>query len=141
MAIWRRRKQISPSSASYLGFITGMLVVTTSLVLLKVPLRASFLFAKPGFEQALEDYHDDLEQVGIVHHNFGLYEISKAYRGCVHGNGGCSNSVEHKDRVFFRFRNDSESAFIYSENGIKNLCYNSGSKGHLVGNWYWMKED
>ncbi len=32
-------------------------------------------------------------------------------------------------------------AFAYSESGIDDLCYNSGSKGHLLGNWYWMKED
>ena len=43
--------------------------------------------------------------------------------------------------VFFQFLHDGEAAIIYSESGIDELCYNSGSKGHLFGNWYWMKED
>jgi len=129
------------SSTDGLGFTLGMLVVVSLLVVFKVPLHASFLVAKPGFEEALADHHDDLAQVGRVHHNFGLFQISKAYRGCRHGDGECPRSSQNKNRVFFQFRDDSEAAIIYSENGVSELCYNSGSKGHLFGNWYWMKED
>ena len=50
----------------------------------------------------------------------------------------CSHDPE---RIYFRLSNDKEAGFVYSESGIDNLCYNSGSKGHLSGNWYWMAED
>jgi hypothetical protein len=47
----------------------------------------------------------------------------------------------HRDRIYFSLANDSEAAFIYSPNGIDDLCYNAGSTCHLCGNWYWMAED
>lgn len=116
--------------AKGLGFIIGMLVVVSLLLVFNVPLHASFLLAKPGLEEALTQHHDDLSAVGRVHHNYGLYRFSKADRRC------------HKqDRVFFQFLHDGEAAIIYSESGLEDLCYNAGSKGHLFGNWYWMKED
>ena len=87
-------------------------------MLFKVPLRASFLLARPGLEKALVENQDDLVKVGVVSYNFGLYEISKAYRGC-----------HKKDRVFFQLRNDSEAAFIHSRSGIDDLCYNAGKQG------------
>ena len=131
LAIARWKRVTLPSSPPRsLKFIIGMLVLVSVLVGFKVPLRTSFLLARPGLERALADYHDDLDQVGRVHYNFGLYRIRKAYRGC-----------HKKDRVFFEFLNDSEAAIIHSTSGIDDLCYNSGSKGHLFGNWYWMKED
>lgn len=117
----------APGNAAFIG---AMLLIVTALVTLKVPLRASFLLAKPGFEEALAQHQDDLTQVGRVSHDFGLYSIGRAER-----------RADIQDRIFFLFQNDSESAIIYSESGIENLCYNSGSKGHLFGNWYWMKED
>lgn len=46
-----------------------------------------------------------------------------------------------KYRAFFLAGNRSEAAFIYSTEGIEDLIYNRGSRGHLCGNWYWMKED
>ena len=111
-------------------FIAAMLVVVTVAVAFKAPLYASFLVARPGLEEALAEHRDDLAQVGRVHHDYGLYQISRAHRGC---------HVE--DRIYFEFRDDAEAAIIYSESGIEDLCYNSGNKGHLLGNWYWMKED
>ncbi len=127
-----RLKRVSPPllPTSGLGFIGGMLVLVSMLVAFKVPLRVSFLLARPGLEKALAENQDDLTRVGIVSYDFGLYQISKAYRGC-----------HKKDRVFFQLRDDSEAAFIHSRSGIDDLCYNAGSKGHLFGNWYWMKED
>ena len=119
-----------PSRVGSAGFVLGMMVVSTLLVSFKVPLRASFLLARPGLEQALAENGDDLSPIGTTSYDFGLYQIRRAHRGC-----------HHEDRVYFQFRDDSESAIIYSESGIDDLCYNSGSKGHLAGNWYWMKED
>ena len=128
-ALWKRLP-LPSSAARGLGFIFCVLLLTSLLVAFKVPLRASFLLAKPGLEEALEQHRDDLSKVGLVHHDYGIYEFRGAGRRC-----------HHKDRVFFQFRNDGEAAIIYSESGIEDLCYNSGNKGHLMGNWYWMKED
>ncbi|MDF1837244.1 MAG: hypothetical protein P1V35_05200, partial [Planctomycetota bacterium] len=111
-------------------FLIGLLVLVTGLASLKVPLRASFFMAKSGFEQALVDGQDDLQVIGRWSHDFGLYHIGNAERRC-----------HDKERIYFKFQDDSESAIIYSETGIEDLCYNSGNKGHLAGNWYWMKED
>ena len=75
---------------------------------------------------------DELEEIGRLarFHYCGIYPIRKAHRRC-----------HRQDRIYFQFRNDGESAIIHSESGIDDLCYNSGAKGHLIGNWYWMKED
>ncbi len=111
-------------------FVAGLLVLVTALAGFKVPLHTSFLLAKSGLEQALVDGQEDLAVVGRWSHDFGLYHIGHAERRC-----------HDKDRIYFLFQDDSESAIIYSETGIDDLCYNSGNKGHLTGNWYWMKED
>lgn len=112
------------------GFTLGMLAIVVLLVGFKVPLHASFLWARPGLEQALAENQDDLGEIGVYSYDYGLYPIGSAARDC-----------HHNDRVYFRFHGDSESAIIYSESGLDDLCYNSGNKGHLSGNWYWMKED
>jgi len=125
-----KRVTLPSAAPSGLGFIIGMLVLVSLLAGFKVPLHVSFLLARPGLEEALASHHDDLDQIGRVSHNFGIYRIRKADRRC-----------HKKDRVYFEFLDDAESAIIYSESGIDDLCYNSGSKGHLFGNWYWMKED
>jgi hypothetical protein len=130
LAVARWKRVAPPSRPGSLNFIFGMLVLVSVLVGFKAPLHASFLLARPGLEEALADHRDDLDQVGLVYHNYGLYQFRKADRHC-----------HKKDRVFFQFLNDSEAAIIYSESGIDDLCYNSGNKGHLFGNWYWMKED
>lgn len=127
---WRKRVALPSSPPGGLRFIAAMLVLVSLLVGFKMPLHASFLLARPGLEQALTEHSNDLEHISRRYYSFGLYSIRRAYRGC-----------HMKDRVYFQFRNDSESAIIYSESGIDDLCYNSGSKGHLFGKWYWMKED
>ncbi len=111
-------------------FLLSLVVLVTFAVGLKLPLHFSFLLARPGLEESLAAHSDDLSQVRHASHDYGLYQIGRAERYC-----------HNKDRIYFRFQNDSESAMIYSESGIDDLCYNSGNKGHLFGNWYWMKED
>ncbi|MDG2149497.1 MAG: hypothetical protein P8N09_08235 [Planctomycetota bacterium] len=129
---WGRRKSEAAQPVQFHGlrFMLSMLAVAVLLVVFKVPLHASFMLAQPGFENALAENQDDLSQVGVRSYDYGLYQVKSATRDC-----------HHKDRIYFRFRDDSESAIIYSESGLDDLCYNSGNKGHLSGNWYWMKED
>lgn len=111
-------------------YVVLMLLSTTGLLLIQAPLRASFLLARGGFEQALAEGGEAFENVRPYAYDFGLFHIGRAGRDC------------HKeDRVYFRFEDDGESAIIFSETGIDDLCYNSGNNGHLLGNWYWMKED
>lgn len=111
-------------------FILGLLTWVSLLVLVKLPLRASFLLAKPGLEGALAQHRDDLSKIGMWSYDYGLYPIVSASRRC------------HDDqRIFFHFPSREEAAIIYSPSGIEDLCYNSGSKGHLLGDWYWMAED
>ena len=130
-AIARCKRAALPSALpSGLRFIMGMLVLVSLLVAFKLPLHASFLLARPALEEALAEHSDDLDEIGRRYYHFGIYSIRKAQRGC-----------HKKDRVFFQFRNDAEAALIHSRSGIDDLCYNAGNKGHLFGNWYWIKED
>lgn len=63
----------------------------------------SFLLARAGLEEALDEHRDDLSHVGRVSHDFGLYRIGRAERGChVH------------DRVYFRFLDDGEAAIAFT---------------------------
>ena len=114
------------------GFILGLQMLVILLIGFKVPLYASFLLAKPKLDEAVADHSDDLEEVGrrAKYYYCGIYPIEKAQRRC-----------HKKDRIYFQFRNDGESAIIYSESGVDDLCYNPGVKGHFFGNWYWIKED
>ena len=110
IARWKR-VTLASSPANGFGFIIGMLVVVSLMVAFKLPLHASFLLARPGLEEALEQHSDDLSQVAYSSHNYGIYRFSKADRRC-----------HHKDRVFFQFLHDGEAAIIYSESGIEELC-------------------
>ena len=131
MARWRRGG-LPGGFRTGAGFIMALLVLVTLCIAFKPPLRVSFLLAKPTLEDALQEHGDDLDMIGKLpkYHDCGIYPIKGATRRC-----------HRKDRIYFQFRNDGESAIIYSESGIDDLCYNSGSKGHLLGHWYWMKED
>lgn len=33
------------------------------------------------------------------------------------------------------------AAFVHAPGGIDDLCYNTGSAGHLIGSWYWKVDD
>lgn len=68
IAPWKRVKLPSSPANGY-GFIIGMLVLVSLLVAFKAPLHASFLLAKPGLEEALEQHRDDLSKIGLVSHN------------------------------------------------------------------------
>lgn len=131
VATWKQRA-LPSSPLQGLGFIMGMLALVSLLVGLKVPLHASFLLARPELEKAVAEHSDNLDEISRLakYYHCGIYPIEKAARRC-----------HRQDRIFFQFRNDGEAAIIYSKSGIDDLCYNAGAKGHLWGNWYWMKED
>jgi hypothetical protein len=124
-------------------------IAVTLMIACRVPLRIGFLTAWPrlsiladtavraaGDQSAPSDGAIALKRLVekqelAENQECGLYTISLAWT--------CGCHVP--DRIQFELANDSESAFIYSANGIDDLCYNSGTKGHLFGNWYWRTED
>jgi hypothetical protein len=118
------------------GYETPFLLIpliTTVLIVLEVPLRLGFLTARPRLEPIARGARAAgmLRLRGDV--RCGPYTISmtaSARRNC-HVPG----------RVYFILADDQESGFVYSPGGIEDLCYNSGTKGHVIGDWYWMAED
>ena len=105
--------------------------VATTLIALKLPLHVGFTFARPTLDQVIEQDLKAGDSFPISKAGAGPYSIfQQALRRC-----------HDKSRIYFRLSNDSESGFVYSTDGIEDLCYNSGSKGHLSGNWYWFSED
>lgn len=116
--------------AGWSGAVALMTLVSV-VILAKLPLRAAFAFARADLEQAILRDTRPGDSFHLMRYIYGPYPIHQlAERRC-----------HHKDRVYFNLASDPESAFIYSTSGIDDLCYNSGSKGHLTGNWYWMTED
>lgn len=112
------------------GFVLILMAVVTGLVAFRVPLRASFLLARPGLEEALAVHSSDLTQVAYTSRSYGIYQIRGARRRC-----------HDQTRVYFEFLDDAESAIVHSPSGIDDLCYNAGAKGPLFDDWYWIKED
>lgn len=106
--------------------------IATALVAFKAPLHLGFAFARPTFDHVIEHDLQPGESFPISRASAGVYSFfQEARRRCRHD----------PDRIYFRLSNDKEAGFVYSTSGIDDLCYNSGSKGHLSGNWYWMAED
>ncbi len=106
-------------------------LIVTLLIALRVPLRIGFLTARPGLTRLVETAQEGRMPQLSEDQRCGLYTIS-----------AMANRTCHiKGRIMFILADDAEAGFIYSPNGIDDLCYNSGSKGHLWANWYWMKED
>jgi hypothetical protein len=122
-----------PTTCGYEAIFLLVPVVTTVLIVLQVPLRVGFLTAWPRLDSIARKAHAEgtLRLRGDV--RCGLYTISmmaSARRKC-HIPG----------RVYFLLAADQESGFVYSPGGVERLCYNSGTTGHVIGNWYWMAED
>ena len=109
------------------------LVTIVSVVLVsRLPLHAGFALARTGLDRALQEDQQPGDSFQLSRYQYGVYGIrgQTARRRC-----------HHEDRIYFELATDKESAFVYSPSGIDDLCYNSGSKGHLSGHWYWMAED
>jgi hypothetical protein len=113
-------------------YIFLVIFITTLILGFKIPLKVGFLTARSELEELSSELLPVDSKPLKEDQRIGLYNFSAKYsrRG--------SNS---KERLLFVLSDDSEAAFIYSTNGIENLGYNCGDKGHLFGNWYWMKED
>lgn len=114
----------------------GILVAATVLLYFAVPMRVGFLTAMPTLSRLVDRDNPALSQEPDEDVRAGLYVLSaratKARR---------ERGVDTDKRVVFILANDHEAGFIYSPTGIDDLAYNAGSKGHLFGDWYWMKED
>jgi hypothetical protein len=113
------------------------LILIGFAVAVQLPLRIAFLISKPALEQAISI--PGVFTNGIPNDIRGLHRISaeKTNERLKWNREADVNS----GKLLFVLADDSESAFIYSPNGIDDLAYNSGDCGHLIGNWYWMKED
>ncbi len=111
--------------------VVAIPIVLSVVILLKLPLYAGFALAEADLDLAVRQDQRPGDEFPLARYRYGIYGIrQEAHRRC-----------HHKDRIYFALANDSEAAFVYSESGIDDLCYNSGSKGYLFGNWYWMAED
>ena len=115
------------------GWLSVLVVPTlaTLLAVSKLPLYLAFAFAQPTLDQVIAQDLKPGESFPISRASAGPYSIFQQARRRCH----------HKDRIYFRLSNDNEAGFVYSTSGIEDLCYNSGSKGHLADNWYWWAED
>lgn len=99
---------------------------TTLLLAFQIPLRIGAAIAVPTLAQTASE--PDLGAGREL--PCGLYTFRlPANRGTA------------EKPVFYRLSRDGESAFVYSPLGIDKIVYNSGSKGRLFGDWYWIKED
>lgn len=105
------------------GFLLAWLVFATTVLLGKLPLRLHFALAESTLEEIRADPPEHMTSAA----GFLIDRVSE---------GRCDSR-----RTLLHIANDSESYFVYSPHGIDDLCYNSGSKGALGGNWYWMTED
>src|SRR5262249_33648527 len=110
-------------------------LATTLLIGFKVPLKIGFLTALPGMTRLVDSTPGDRVPRLSADQRCGIYSISASASARFGGR------PRNEGRIIFILADDHEAGFIYSLNGIDDLNYNSGSAGHLFGNWYWMKED
>jgi hypothetical protein len=103
-------------------------LVTTLLLAFQIPLRLGAATAIPTLASKINESGSGRS---VEQQRCGLYTVrlSGRHRG------------RTLEQVYFVLVDDSESAFVYSPSGIDNIFYNAGSKGHLFGDWYWIKED
>ena len=120
-------------------FLVGASVIFTVSTLYQIPMKLSFFFAKPTLDAFIQKHRDLSIFKGNEIISAGLYDFSIPYS--VKRNNYDTERSCNSGKTLLFFANDNEGAFVYSTNGIHDLCYNSGSKGHLLENWYWMAED
>jgi len=111
--------------------VLGLAGVVMVSLLLKVPLHVGFAFAESDLNRTIAEEAEAGQDFHLSRSSYGLYGVLQLARRKCHDD----------QRIYFTHANDGEAAFVYSTNGIDDLCYNSGTKGHLSGNWYWIKED
>ena len=115
-------------------FISLSAILLTLIVSLPFqgPLKLMFLTARPALDATVPELRENWEQNSPEMVRAGIYSFRSPQI-----NGERSPT----EILVFRFKSDGEQAFIHSPDGIDNLRYNSGNKGHLVGDWHWMCED
>jgi hypothetical protein len=103
----------------------------------KIPMRLAFLTLRPQLEKVVATTPP--ENFTSLPDDFvsPLFRISAEATNRQHE----WNREGHYNTNKILFMLDDEAAFIYSPTGIADLVYNEGAKGHLMGNWYWMKAD
>jgi hypothetical protein len=131
---WQSRK-LFQNAIQWSTFV-GVACLITLLIVFKVPMRVGFLTARAELSQLVETRrHSEkifAEDVRMGLYTFSASETNRRYR---------SGIDDGKYRVFLLVGDQGEAAFIHSTEGIAGLIYNRGNKGHLLGDWYWMKED
>lgn len=136
LLVWLYRKQKKRPefpALTPLFILTGVLLLALLVSLpFQAPMRLAFLTAKPALEEAVAQWRTAGDSSTGEELTTGLYSFQ----------GATSNPKRNPPgALIFRFKSDHEQAFIHSPEGIENLSYNSGTKGHLIGDWYWMCED
>jgi len=112
------------------GVLSLMCLVTVA-VLTRLPLFAGFALARADLEETLVNDAEPGESFQLARSRAGIYGIlQEAHRRC-----------HHKDRIYITLSSDPEAGFVHSPDGVDDLCFNSGTTGHLAGDWYWMAED
>jgi hypothetical protein len=108
--------------------VWSLVLVTCLLVLLKVPLRISFLFARPQLDQIVSDVHNGRSGWPVGAQRAGPYIVrsSRWYGG--------------DDTLFFELV-DGDGGFAYCPTKGPHGYYNNGAAGHLGGGWYWWIDD
>jgi hypothetical protein len=120
-------------------FALYFLVVLSAAAYFKLPLKLAFLTIRPQLAQIVSATNPGSFaglQSDINSTLFRISAESTTTRNLRMAGDNCNTN-----RILFILADDAESAFIYSPGGIQDLCYNSGAAGHLMGDWYWMKED
>jgi len=128
-------KSLASSESSALGIKTKeerafliIPLVTTLLLAFQIPLRLGAATAIPTLESKIskEDSGGSVEE-----QRCGLYTVTLPGK----------RRGRTPEQVYFVLADDPESAFVYSPSGMDDISYNAGNKGHLFGDWYWIKED
>lgn len=119
----------------YACFI-GTLLAATILLFFTMPLRLGFLTAKSTLSRLVDQDKLSLSRELTEDVRAGVYVVSAGAT-----NRRRERGIDTGKRIVFILADDHEAGFIYSPGGIDDLAYNDGNKGHLLGDWYWMKED
>lgn len=122
-ALWQRvRGRRVRAEMSGIGFMLAWVLLCTTAVLFKAPLRVHFAMARSTLDEIRREPTEHTRSAA----GFQIDDVRE---------GRCDTS-----RRLFHIRND-DSFFVYSPHGVDGLCYNTGSHGALGGGWYWMVED
>jgi len=103
-------------------------LVTTLLLAFQIPLRLGAATAIPTLASKISEKDSGRS---VEEQRCGLYTVRLPGR----------RRGRTPEQVYFVLADDLESACVYSPSGIDDISYNSGSKGRLFGDWYWIKED